>query len=76
MLNCKKVTELCSEEMERSLRLREKMELGAHLWMCTACTNYRRQMKTLREFAKVYAAGQAVTTEPGDVRPPPREGGA
>jgi hypothetical protein len=63
MLNCKEVTELCSQEMERPLRLGERFSLGAHLMMCTGCTNFRRQMKTLRLVAQVYAGG-------GSVQPP------
>ncbi|MEO6407905.1 MAG: hypothetical protein ABIO45_04040 [Burkholderiaceae bacterium] len=74
MLNCKGVAELCSEEMERSLRLREKIALGAHLWMCSGCANYRRQMTTLREVAQAYAAGQAIMADPEDVHPPRRDG--
>lgn len=69
MLNCREVTELCSEEMERPLRRREKMALGLHVWMCTGCTNYREQIKTLRELAQAYAAGHAITTARGDADP-------
>ena len=76
MLNCREVTELCSEEMERSLRLREQMSLGAHLLMCTGCTNYRKQMKTLRQVMQAYAAGNAVTSERGDVGPTSSDGSA
>jgi len=75
MLSCEEATELCSEEMERPLRLRERMALGAHLWMCKGCPNYRDQMKALRDAARAYAAGQAITTEPGDAQPPPGGGG-
>jgi len=76
MLNCKEVTELCSVEMERPLRLREKMALGVHLWMCTGCTNYRQQVKTMREVAQAYAAGRAITTERGHVDPASSDGSA
>ncbi len=61
--------------MERPLRLREKVALAAHLWMCTECTNYRKQMKSLREVAQAYATGQAVTSEAGEVHPSPGGGG-
>ena len=60
MLNCKEVTELCSEEMERPLRMGERVSLTTHLMMCTACTNFRKQMKALRRVAHVYAEGGAV----------------
>ena len=66
MLNCKEVTQLCSQEMERPLRLGERFSLGAHLMMCTGCTNFRRQMKALRLVAQSYAAGGAAMPPPED----------
>lgn len=65
MLNCREVTELCSQEMERPLRVGERLSLGTHLMMCTGCTNFRKQMKALRLTARTYAAGGA-TTPPAD----------
>jgi hypothetical protein len=68
MLNCKEITQMCSEEMERHLSVREKMALGTHLMMCTGCSNFRKQMGTLREVSKLYAQGQAISTpEPPSV---------
>lgn len=64
MLNCKEVTELCSQELERPLRLGEKTALGMHLMMCSGCTNYRRQMQTLRQVMRAYAQGRAGPTDP------------
>ena len=64
MLNCKEVTELCSHEMERPLRLGEHVSLRTHLMMCSGCTNFRKQMKTLREVMQAYAQGRAVSAEP------------
>ena len=67
MLNCKEVTEVCSAEMERPLRLGEQVSLRTHLLMCTGCSEYRRQLKTLREVTRAYAEGRAATidTSPG-----------
>jgi len=65
-LNCKEVTELCSQEMERPLRLGERLSLGTHLMMCTGCTNFRRQMKALRLVAHTYAEGAAAAAPPAD----------
>ncbi len=65
MLNCREVTELCSQEMERSLRLREQVSLGTHLMMCSGCTNFRKQMKTLRQVMQAYAEGNAVRADAG-----------
>jgi len=59
MLNCKEVTELCSQEMERSLGLGERMSLAMHLMMCSGCTNFRKQMTDLRRVAQAYAEGGA-----------------
>ncbi len=61
MLSCREVTEVCSAEMERPLKLGEQVSLRTHLMMCTGCTNYRKQMKALRLVMQVYADGKAVT---------------
>lgn len=63
MMKCIEVTELASQEMERPLGLAEQVSLRAHLLMCSGCSNYRRQLKTLRETMKIYAAGGAVTSD-------------
>lgn len=61
MLNCKETTEVCSAEMERALKLREQLSLRTHLMMCSGCTNYRKQLKTLRQAMQAYAQGKAST---------------
>lgn len=63
MLNCKEVTEVCSAEMERPLRLGEQVSLRTHLMMCTGCSEYRRQLKTLRQVMQAYAEGRAVADD-------------
>lgn len=60
MLNCKEVTEVCSAEMDRPLRLGEQVSLRTHLMMCTGCTEYRRQLKALRQVARAFAEGLSV----------------
>lgn len=64
MLSCKEVTAVCSAEMERPLRLGEKVSLRAHLMMCSGCANYRRQMKVLRQAMQAYGEGRAAGGEP------------
>lgn len=64
MLNCKQVTEVCSAEMERPLKLGEHLSMHMHLMMCSGCTNYRRQLKTIRQVMQVYAEGKAKTGDP------------
>lgn len=59
MLNCQEVTRICSEELERPLRLGERTALQLHLMMCSGCTNYRQQMQSLRLVMRAYADGRA-----------------
>ncbi len=63
MLSCRELTEVCSAEMERPLKLGEQVSLRTHLMMCTGCTNYRKQLKTLRQVMQAYADGKAATVE-------------
>lgn len=71
MLNCKEVTELCSQEMERKLPLMERISLRTHLMMCTGCTNFRKQMSALRHVSRRYAQGEAISTSGNE---PPQGG--
>ena len=63
MLNCREITELCSRELEQPLPLRERIALHTHLMMCSGCSNFRRQMSSLRDAAHAYANGLALPTE-------------
>jgi hypothetical protein len=64
MLSCKEVTEVCSAEMERPLKLGEQVSLRMHLMMCSGCTDYRKQLKTLRHVMQAYAQGKANAGDP------------
>jgi predicted anti-sigma-YlaC factor YlaD len=64
MLSCRQVAEVCSNELERPLGFAEQVSLQAHLMMCTGCSNYRKQLKTLRQIMRAYADGQAPAAEP------------
>lgn len=48
MLTCKQAAELLSQEMDRPLGHMERFSLRLHLMICSACTNYRRQLAVLR----------------------------
>ncbi len=61
MLNCKEVTELCSEEMERKLPMRERIFLRMHLAMCSGCRHFRSHMGFIRQAARKYAEGGAAS---------------
>lgn len=62
MLSCKEVTEVCSLEMEQPIPLGKRLGLGLHLMMCSGCTNYRQQLKVIRNAMQTYADGAAIAT--------------
>lgn len=62
MLNCKEVTEMCSQELERPLLLRERVSQRMHLMMCNECTNFRVQVQAMHIAMQRYASGAAVST--------------
>ena len=43
--------------------LGEKVSLRTHLMMCTGCSEYRRQLKTLRQVMQAYAEGKAIADD-------------
>ncbi len=49
MLNCKEVTLLASESLDRKLTLKERIGLQFHLLMCNLCTRYVRQLKFMHQ---------------------------
>ncbi len=59
MLSCKEVTHLLSEAQDRKLTLSEKMHLEMHLAMCKGCSNFKGQMKFLREACLRYVKARS-----------------
>ena len=49
ILSCKEVTRLVSQGMDRDLGFAERVRLRVHLAICDGCTNFKDQMKSLRE---------------------------
>ncbi len=47
--NCKNLTPLYSQSLDRKLPLRTRLELKLHLFTCEACVRYFSQIKFLRE---------------------------
>jgi hypothetical protein len=60
MLNCKEVSSLLSDRLDRKLTLMERIHLRLHLAMCAACSRVERQLEFL---------GRAMS---GWVKPPDR----
>jgi Putative zinc-finger len=48
MLNCKQSAVLMSQELDRSLSLRERINLRLHTLICNGCRNARQQMEFIR----------------------------
>ncbi|HMW56565.1 MAG TPA: zf-HC2 domain-containing protein [Accumulibacter sp.] len=58
MPNCREITRLCSDALERELTLRERVTLRTHLTICVACRNFRTHLAFLRQAMHRYAEGQ------------------
>lgn len=54
MLSCKEVTLLLSQAQDRRLGLRERVALEMHLAICRGCSNFKRQIGTLRVACREY----------------------
>jgi len=48
MFNCKKVTRLVSESLDRKLPLYQRAGIEIHLLMCKLCRRYKQQLTVLR----------------------------
>ncbi len=55
MLNCQQVTKLLSESQERPLTMQERMALRIHLFWCSGCRTFDKQIHSLRVIARSYA---------------------
>jgi hypothetical protein len=49
MLTCKEVSRLLSQSMDQPLPRMKRIELRIHLWLCSACSNFDKQLKFLRQ---------------------------
>ncbi len=49
-MTCKHATELLSEAEERQLSGRERRGLRFHVFVCTACRRFKKQLQLLRLF--------------------------
>ena len=49
MLNCREVSQLASEALDRKLTLKERIGLRFHLMMCKLCTRYVQQLKFMHQ---------------------------
>lgn len=59
---CRNAARLLSESHDRPLQLGERMNLRVHLWMCTGCSRYARQLELLAEAGREWRR-QAATED-------------
>lgn len=53
MLNCKDMTKLISDSLERKISVRQRMELWLHIMMCGMCRRFRSNIIELRKRVSV-----------------------
>ena len=54
MLNCKEVTEIASQSLDRDLPFWTRFNLRVHLMMCNMCSSYVNQLKVIRSSMNNY----------------------
>jgi hypothetical protein len=51
MFNCKEVSMMVSESMDRKIPLHRRMLMTAHLFMCRHCNRFKKQLLILKNAA-------------------------
>jgi predicted anti-sigma-YlaC factor YlaD len=59
LYTCKQAHQKLSEDLDRELSLTERTQLKIHLSMCDSCTNFGKQMRTIRMAMKQMAEGKS-----------------
>ena len=52
MFNCKEITQIVSESLDRKLPLHQRMAIRFHLTMCRFCSRFRKQLLILRKIMR------------------------
>ncbi len=73
MGNCKTVTRMVSESLDRKLPLHQRMGIRIHLLMCKVCSRYRKQLLILREVMRLQEKYVEDTKPSPTLRPEARE---
>jgi hypothetical protein len=69
MFNCREVTKIVSNSLDRDLPLHQRMGVRFHLMMCKFCSRYRKQLLILRKAIRLHVVdgediGPSVTLPP------------
>ncbi|MDX8397797.1 MAG: zf-HC2 domain-containing protein [Mariprofundaceae bacterium] len=49
---CERISQLASEQLDRPLSLKEKLQLKLHISMCSLCRNYHNSLQTMSNIFK------------------------
>jgi hypothetical protein len=52
MFNCKEVTQLVSESLDRELPLYRRFLIRMHLYMCKYCLRFEKQLRIIRNISR------------------------
>ena len=69
MFNCRKVTQMVSESMDRKLPLYQRVMIRTHLLMCKYCARFRDQLLMMRELSSRQETDDS-KLDPSAVLPP------
>lgn len=59
MMSCKEASELMSQALDIRLPLSRRIGLRIHVWLCTMCARYEKQLQFLQRAAARYAGHTA-----------------
>ncbi len=68
MLNCKEISKLVSESLDRKLSWRERINLWMHIGMCGFCSRFRKDLLHIHEEAQQHAEEIEQDTADSDVK--------
>lgn len=73
MPDCKEVTRMVSESLDRPLPFSRRVWMRMHLMMCRYCSRFKRQMQVLQDLARLPPATENGGHPPAGLSPEARE---
>ena len=65
MMDCKEVTRLVAESVDRELRWYQRVRVRVHLAMCFVCRRFTRQLALIRKISEIAGGTDALLTDSG-----------